>query len=50
VVESETYNFAFSVKEDEKEARKEASRFGAEVLALIRSMQTHKGMNVGRSR
>lgn len=47
VVESETYNFDFKVREDEDEAAAEVKRFGKEVLALIRRIQTNKGMNVG---
>lgn len=46
VISSETYNFEFTVKEDEKEAREETARFGSEVLALLRSVQTQQGMNV----
>ena len=46
VVESETYTFDFTVYEKDEEAAKEVTRFGDEVLALMRKIQTNKGMNV----
>jgi len=46
VVESESYTFDFTVYEDEKKAAKEVQRFGEELLALMRKIQTNKGMNV----
>jgi hypothetical protein len=46
VVESETYTFDFTVYDDEKEAAKEIRRFGEDALALMRKIQTNKGMNV----
>lgn len=50
VLESEDFTFDFTVYKDESKAKKEVQRFSAEILALMRKIQTNKKMNVSTPR
>ncbi len=46
VVESETFRFDYQVQTEDRGEASEAKRVSAEVLKVMRKIQTQKGMNV----